>query len=142
MDEPSAEIRISADIDKLPLLFGFVGDYSEASGCGSARKNGLLLAAEEAFVNICRYSYPKSHGEVTVSCCRENNFFILEFVDEGIPFDILAAPEPDLDPGIEQRSPGGLGIHFIRQLSDRLFYKRDNGRNILTMAFNCGHGTG
>ncbi len=137
MKDPGSEIRISADIDKLPLLCGFVEEHSEASGCGKARTNGMLLAAEEAFVNICRYSYPKGHGEVTVSCGREDNFFILEFIDEGVPFDILSAPEPDLELDLDQRSPGGLGIFFIRQMTDRLSYRRVVGRNFLTMAFNC-----
>jgi serine/threonine-protein kinase RsbW len=138
MKEPLAEIVIPASIDRLGRLSGFVEEYSKACGCGQAQKNGLLLAAEEAFVNICRYSYPEGQGDVTVSCGSENGLFLLEFVDEGIPFDILSAPVPDTHLGFDQRSPGGLGIHFIRQLTDQLFYRRENEKNILTLAFYCG----
>jgi|WetSurMetagenome_2_1015567.scaffolds.fasta_scaffold1141035_1 serine/threonine-protein kinase RsbW len=138
MKEQYAEIRVTADVGKLPLICGFVAECSEACGFEPDQKNGVILAAEEAFVNICRYSYPMSSGDVTVLGGQENNHFVLQFIDEGIPFDILSFPEPELKPDIDQRDPGGLGIHFIRQLSRQIFYRRENGRNILKMEFRCG----
>jgi serine/threonine-protein kinase RsbW len=132
-----AEIRVAAEVGKLPLICGFVAEWMEVSGCEPDQKNGVILAAEEAFVNICRYSYPESSGKVTVLCGQENNLFVLQFIDEGIPFDMFSFPAPELKLDIDKRSPGGLGIHFIRQLSHQLYYRRENGRNILKMEFRC-----
>lgn len=45
-------------------------------------------------------------------------------------YDPLSTPEPDLLADIDDRGIGGLGIHFVRQLSDEVRYERrtENGR--------------
>ena len=53
--------------------------------------------------------------------------------DDGHEFNPLAAPEPDVHLPAEQRVPGGLGIHLIRSLAERLHYERRDGRNRLTV---------
>jgi anti-sigma regulatory factor (Ser/Thr protein kinase) len=60
---------------------------------------------------------------------------VLEIADTGKPFDVLSLPEPDITLDIKDRQVGGLGIHFIRTLSDGVSYRRENGRNILRMVF-------
>ena len=49
----------------------------------------------------------------------------------GIPFDPTQYPSPDLTVPGEQRQIGGLGIHYIRKMSDGMTYRREDGRNIL-----------
>ena len=58
---------------------------------------------------------------------------LIEIADDGIPFNILTRDEPDLDSGIEERSVGGLGIFFVRRLVQEIRYRREGGRNILTL---------
>ncbi|TLU85649.1 MAG: ATP-binding protein [Chlorobium sp.] len=132
-----SEITISADLEKLYLLNGFIVHYAEASGCDMTGINRVLLAVEEAFVNICRYAYPGHKGEVTVSCCLENGSLVVVFADKGIPFNMLSVPDPDISIGMDERSPGGLGIHFIRKLTSSVLYSRENGSNVLTLKFSC-----
>ena len=47
------------------------------------------------------------------------------------PFDPLAAPAPDLTS--TQREPGGVGLHFVRNLMDEVTYTRRDGINHLRM---------
>jgi anti-sigma regulatory factor (Ser/Thr protein kinase) len=43
-------------------------------------------------------------------------------------------PAPDLTGPAEERKPGGLGIHLIRQVMDQLIYRRpEDGGNELTL---------
>ena len=42
----------------------------------------------------------------------------------------VAAP-PDLTGPLEGRNPGGLGIHLIRNMADRIEYRREDGQNRL-----------
>jgi anti-sigma regulatory factor (Ser/Thr protein kinase) len=58
---------------------------------------------------------------------------MLEFIDCGRPFDILAAPPPDLTVDLDQREPGGLGVPLIRAMVDEASYKREANRNILRL---------
>ena len=53
--------------------------------------------------------------------------------DEGIPFNPLSVPEPDVHVPIEERMIGGLGIFMIRKLADDVTYERDGNRNVLTL---------
>ncbi|NTW84095.1 MAG: ATP-binding protein [Chlorobiaceae bacterium] len=131
-----SEITVSANVEKLYLLNGFIGQYAEASGCEMTGINRVLLAVEEAFVNICRYAYPGHRGEVTISCRLENGSLVVVFADKGIPFNMLSIPDPDLSIDMDERSPGGLGIHIIRQLTSRVLYRRENGSNVLTLIFS------
>jgi serine/threonine-protein kinase RsbW len=52
--------------------------------------------------------------------------------DDGKPFDLLAQPEPDIHAPIEERKIGGLGIHLLRKLMDKVDYRRAGDRNELS----------
>src|SRR5580704_8964929 len=70
-------------------------------------------------------------------CCGDDRLDIAadrcvaEIVDNGHPFDPSAAPPPDLAIPLHQRDPGGLGIHLMRQMTDRVEYRRTEGHNRL-----------
>ena len=38
-----------------------------------------------------------------------------------------------LDAPIEERTPGGLGVHLVKASMDEVIYRRDGSRNVLTM---------
>ena len=59
--------------------------------------------------------------------------FLIELIDTGVPFDILARPTPDLTVDTAQRQIGGLGIPLIRALMDNVTYHCEGARNILRL---------
>ena len=59
--------------------------------------------------------------------------FAVDFSDEGVPFDPLAVDEPDINAEIADRDVGGLGIFLVRRIIYEVHYKRDEGRNHLTL---------
>ena len=94
----------------------------------------MRLASEEALVNVINYAYSGGQGNVLVSCGEAGAGGIkIELSDAGVPFDPLSRPEPDTTLPMEQRKIGGLGILMIRKSMDEVAYRRENGRNILTM---------
>ena len=131
----SDKMLCAAKLDKLNELTKFVEECADCFGLDAKKKFGLLVAVEEAFVNICSYAYPDSEGEAEVSCATEGDTFIFEIADSGSPFDVLSLPVPDTALDIMERDIGGLGVHFIRTLSDSVSYRRVNEQNILRMAF-------
>ncbi len=127
--------RYDAKIENLTPANEFVGACADRFGLGSRKKFELLLSFEEAFVNVCSYAYPGSSGYVELSCKDNGDSLVLEIEDSGLPFDVLSLPDPDTTSDIENRQIGGLGIHFIRKLSDSVSYRRENDKNILQMTF-------
>ena len=96
----------------------------------------VLLALEEAFVNICHHAYDAGDGEIAITCTREHDAFVLAIADGGKPFDVLSLPDPDTTLGIEERPVGGLGLYLIRTLCSDVRYTRNENRNILRMVFD------
>lgn len=124
-----------ASVDNLDQVVTFVDNNADRFGLDAQKKFGLQLAVEEAFVNVCHYAYEGGSGEVFLTCAAEGDALVLEISDNGSPFDILSLGAPDTSSDIMDRQIGGLGVHFIRTLSDGVSYRRENGRNILRMVF-------
>ena len=96
----------------------------------------LLIAADEVFSNIAAYAYPEGGGTVEIQMAQDaaETELLLIFSDRGIPFDPLAVAPPDTAAPLADRKIGGLGIHVVRRLMDRVAYRRaEDGRNILTL---------
>ena len=53
--------------------------------------------------------------------------------DNGIAFDPFSQPEPDLTSSLEQRQLGGVGIHLVKNCMDSYAYRREEGRNIISL---------
>ncbi len=127
--------HMAARVENLATANDFVEQCADRFGLDAKKKFGLLLTLEEAFVNICSHAYPGTVGDAEIRCTGDDDAFVLEIADQGQPFDVLSLPAPDLTLDITEREIGGLGIHFIRTLSDSVSYRRENGRNILRMEF-------
>ena len=127
--------RYKARVEDLPAVTEFVAACADRFGLDNRAKFGLLLALEEAFVNICRYAYSGAVGVAEVSCESEGDAFVLDMSDWGKPFDVLSRAEPDTTVDLMHRPLGGLGVHFIRKFSNGVTYHRDDDRNVLRMVF-------
>jgi anti-sigma regulatory factor (Ser/Thr protein kinase) len=127
-------ITLPARLESLACGLALVVQCTIAAGFPSKRVTEIELAVEEALANICLYAYPDSSGEVEVRCTRdETRHFLIELIDSGIPFDVLARPAPDLTVDASQGPIGGWGIPLIRALMDNATYHREGTRNILRL---------
>ena len=98
--------------------------------------NKLDMCAEEIFANVAFYAYPERQGIIDVTLDKTDKNIIVEFKDEGIEYNPLEKPDPDITLSPEERPIGGLGIYMVKNLSDEIYYKRESGINILTIVFH------
>ena len=98
--------------------------------------NKLDMCAEEIFANVAFYAYPNGQGLIEVSLNKYDNNIIIEFKDEGIAYNPLEKPDPDITLPPEERPIGGLGIYMVKKLSDEISYKREDDNNILRLIFH------
>lgn len=94
----------------------------------------IILIIEELYTNSCKYgSLPGTKPQVTVSLERTDHEIEIIFTDSGPGFNPFQVPPQDREQPFEERTVGGLGIHLVRNLVDEYSYKRENGKNIVTL---------
>jgi serine/threonine-protein kinase RsbW/sigma-B regulation protein RsbU (phosphoserine phosphatase) len=96
----------------------------------------VLLSFEEVVTNIIKYGFEDDlPHEIVVEARVDPERIVLEVTDDGREFDPLQAAPPDLESSIEDRPIGGLGIHLLQNLTERLSYCRVSGKNVLSLSF-------
>jgi sigma-B regulation protein RsbU (phosphoserine phosphatase) len=107
-----------------------------ASECGLSVDHAasLNLVLDELVSNIIKYGYDDQlPHEIHVTVEIQGDLMTVSVEDDGKPFNPVEAPLPDLDRPIEERPIGGLGVLLIRSIADALEYRRERGRNIVTL---------
>jgi anti-sigma regulatory factor (Ser/Thr protein kinase) len=127
------ETTVAPDLSTIPPLIEWVEARCQEGGLGGELTFKLMLAIEEAATNVVSYAFaemPPPH-RIQIRIDIDDNRCIVEVIDNGRPFDPSAEPPPDLTGPLEERDPGGLGIHLIRNMADRIEYRREDGQNRL-----------
>lgn len=129
------EKTFPAKDEHLYEVLGFVEETLESFGCPVKTQMAVSVAIEEVFVNVSHYAYQNKTGDVTLHIEFDEDSRIITFrmKDNGIPFNPLEKPDPDITLSAEERDIGGLGIFITRRTMDSLSYSYENSENILTM---------
>ena len=109
--------------DALAAIFGFTAEVFARHGIDPALLPTVDLAVEELFTNMVKYS-PASDAEVRIEMTGIEGGVEVTLTDYDVdPFDVTKAPDVDIGKPIEERRPGGLGLHLIRRLLDSVEYE-------------------
>ena len=129
-------LNVKADTQMLDTVQDFIHDTLEKAGIDADIKalTQLDVAVEEIFVNIANYAYAPDSGDATSEAdVSDGSVLTIKFIDSGKAFDPLAAEDPDVTLGAEERGIGGLGIFLTKKFMDKVEYERKNNQNILTL---------
>ncbi|GLK84741.1 ATP-binding protein [Ancylobacter defluvii] len=129
------DFRLANDLAELEPLVRALDCFGEAVALPPKTAHRLTLAIDEFVNNAVDYGYPDHRqGEITVSIRHRVEHLEIVIADDGDAFDPLTAPAPDLSGSIEERRIGGLGVHLVRTLATSFAYRREDGRNVVTLA--------
>jgi len=132
--EQKVSIDLKSNLSELEKLAQIVAEFGQRHHLSSQALFHTNLALEEILTNVISYAYDDSEEHQIIVCLRvEQGELTVEVEDDGRPFNPLEAPEPDIEKPLEERPLGGLGIHLVRNVMDRLEYRRQDGRNLLIM---------
>ena len=129
-------LNVKADTQMLDTVQDFIHDTLEKAGIDADIKalTQLDIAVEEIFVNIANYAYAPDSGDATIEAdVSDGSVLTIKFIDSGKAFDPLAAEDPDVTLGAEERGIGGLGIFLTKKFMDKVEYERKNNQNTLTL---------
>lgn len=126
-----------AEMALLYEMLAFVREEAERCGFIPQEISKIELAAEEALVNIIHYAFRPEHNNRIIeieSYSLNNSGIKLLIRDQGIEYNPLTNDCP-IDPNapLDERTLGGYGIFFIKNLMDEVHYERQENSNVLTL---------
>lgn len=131
---------IAIHLQAAASLLEALQDWLEAAGVSVKESLQISLMVDELVTNTIMHGYPDDFVEQsgTIGCITVtadiialahsaspgtgDTAVVLTLTDNALAFDPLSLPEPDLALDLEERSIGGLGVHFVRQLADDIVY--------------------
>lgn len=127
-------IVVRNTISELDRVGKLVSEFWTQHGLPPELENDVHLSLEEIVANVIMHGYPDgvSH-EFLVRLRLEDGLLTVEVEDDGVAFNPLDAPEPDVRRPLADRRIGGLGIHLVRHFMDSLEYRREAAKNYFVM---------
>jgi serine/threonine-protein kinase RsbW len=100
-----------------------VDGFCAHCGAGDAVSFAVRLVAEELFTNFVKYN--RGGGDhVLMELEIQNGVIALSLTDFDVePFDVTQTPDVDVGAPVEQRQPGGLGLHLVKAYTDEFRYE-------------------
>ena len=119
--------------DSLNDIFAFVDELLAERGLDPSIEHDAKFALEELFTNIVKYG-AKSGTPVTVGLDLLPDRLVIVLTDPDSEFfDIRQRAEVRVDAPLEERRPGGLGIHLVKKLMDDIDYEYVGRRSRTTL---------
>jgi anti-sigma regulatory factor (Ser/Thr protein kinase) len=137
MARQKMKLVLKNDLSSITKLHEAVSEFGMEHKLSEETVYDVRLVLEEAVVNTIRYGFDdKRLHDITVRLAKDGEQLVFEVTDDGLPFNPLDYPAPDIDKPLEERKEGGLGIYLIRNIMDDVAYGRVEGKNRLTLRKN------
>lgn len=130
MDSDPLIIRLPATLEQVGRLEDAIEAWSAERQFPAAVAARLQLVAEEITANVAMHGRGATFFELRVTSTAAG--LRLDLLDDGPAFDPLAQEAPDTSTPLEDRDPGGLGVHLLRTLTQEARYVRSGETNRLT----------
>jgi len=128
-------LTIEPNVAEIPRLNEWVEEVLTAAGVGPTPMFNTTLVIEEAVMNVIDHAFEgiAPPHKIELSLTVGPDLLRVELCDNGREFDPLTVPVPDITLSLAEREPGGLGVHFMRTMMDRVEYRREAGENRLVL---------
>lgn len=109
--------------DSLDAIFEYITQFALSHQVNPDITRELQFGVEEVFTNMIRYN-PESSNDVTIDLLVENGLFSISIADREVhSYDPTKRPPVDITQPPHERTPGGLGIHLLREMMDDVRYE-------------------
>lgn len=131
MNETWKLLQLPAQADSLQRLRAWVREQVLVLGFDAACADDVALAVNEACMNVIQHGYRGADGMMELSVCAIAGGMEIRVRDQAAPVSM-----DDWQPrALDDLRPGGLGVHFIREIMDEVAYLSapDQPGNLLSM---------
>lgn len=134
------EVTLAPDLSALPMLAQALREFGAAHALSRDFQGRLNLVLDELVTNSVCYALPDlAEPELRLRLFIDQGTVVAQLEDNGAAYNPFEeAPEPDTDMGLADRPIGGLGIFFVKNLTDSSTYERIDGCNRITLKSMIG----
>ncbi|HMK38973.1 MAG TPA: ATP-binding protein [Bacteroidota bacterium] len=125
----TTSIQVESRTERLIAVRDFVSEAARTAGFGDEDISKIALAVDEACTNIIKHAYRSDPTKIIqVHVSAGNGSFVVAIQDEGIQFNPTQVQPPDMKEYLTHYRRGGLGVHLMKSLMDRVEYSIAPGK--------------
>ncbi len=115
-------LTVTNEITYLPAIQSFAREFSREMGFGLEDQEKILLAVEEAVVNVIEHAFESAEQSFQIIFEPSPGGIKIIIKDKGLPYDPRLVPGYTAPDGIEEVSPRGLGSFIMKKCVDEVYF--------------------
>lgn len=121
-------LKIKSRTDRLREVRDFVSARAREAGFRDDAVHTIALCCDEACTNVIKHAYENAPDrDIDIRVIPGERELEIVITHDGKSFDPDLIKSPDMKEYLSHYRKGGLGLHLIRSLMDRVFYRQGNG---------------
>jgi anti-sigma regulatory factor (Ser/Thr protein kinase) len=128
------KITILNKLSEIQKIEAFFDEFVSEKDISIQIKFKIDMILDEILTNIISYGYDDDKEHIITICVSlDEEDMKIVITDDGLPFNPLLRPPPDLNIPLEERPVGGLGIYLVKSYVSSIDYTRSDEHNILSI---------
>lgn len=129
------EKQFKREIGSLDEIFDFIDDFVSAHDISEDIAFSMRLVVEELFTNLVRHNVG-GQDHILIRLDKDSSQLTLQLKDFDVDPVITPETQVDIHQPLNERRIGGLGIHLVKSVVDKLTYEYKNGTLCVTAIKN------
>jgi serine/threonine-protein kinase RsbW len=130
-------LKLPAASENLDIIRKFIAGIAENMGFSEEEIYQVELAVDEACANVIKHAYIDENTQeknIHVTVKTKTRQIEITIADKGVGFNPQSIKTPNMDEYLKKMKPGGLGLHLIKTLMDKVYFRINPGvRNEVRM---------
>ena len=124
--------KLNRSYDSLEEMYDLTERFLLDEAVESAVRFPVHFVMEELFTNMVKYQ-PDNSNDILLAVNATDGGVTVSLTDFDVDaFDVTLDRRVDIDAPIEDRTPGGLGLHLIHKMVDSLNYDYADRQSTVT----------
>lgn len=137
------KISLANDLEEIAVVGARIDEFCESHDVPPQVAYAVNVSVDELLNNTISYGYADDAPHtIELSLRRDADAVVVQIVDDGQEFEASGVPKPDTEAALEDRTVGGLGLFIVHQMMDTVEFRREDGRNVVTIAKKTEGGDG
>ncbi|MBN1154301.1 ATP-binding protein [candidate division KSB1 bacterium] len=125
--------KFKRDIQSLTDIFNFIEKFANSYQIDGSISFAINLAVDELFTNMVNY-HTENPNDILISLTKQVDRIVVTLIDYEVePYDINKSKEYDTTMPLEDRKPGGIGIHLVKKFVDEIDYTYQERNSKITL---------